>query len=313
MVLPMLQKADASNETKIEHLDYFLGVAMGEKNLERSEKLKKDEKEAERISRDFTQLKLIMANEVIELQNAVNICEAKLKGYTTTTLSEFASGQRNGLAIGAGAGVIVGVLAFCGGMAATGILALVALVGAAITGLIAVGLGTAADVEHFKVIADAESDLKTAQLKRDDALKRQEDLIEKIAPEIDAAIGACTNICDKLDNFATIFKHIWTDCQSAGERLTTPIDDDAPALFHQLFSYKAALLSSKRQYCHRTSIGAEPWTKPERCRPAQWELREARKWGLRAGRTQKKSLYMQQIQVQMTVSTDERGAGVRAK
>jgi hypothetical protein len=78
--------------------------------LERSEKLKKDEKEAERISRDFTQLKvdveassvqlkqtledaqLNMANEVIELQNAVNICEAKLKGYTTTvcyTSSQF--------------------------------------------------------------------------------------------------------------------------------------------------------------------------------------------------------------------------------
>jgi hypothetical protein len=75
--------------------------------LERSEKLKKDEKEAERISRDFTQLKvdveafsvqlkqtledaqLNMANEVIELQNAVNICEAKLKGYATTVCYTF--------------------------------------------------------------------------------------------------------------------------------------------------------------------------------------------------------------------------------
>ncbi|KAJ7837741.1 hypothetical protein B0H13DRAFT_1912336 [Mycena leptocephala] len=116
------QKADASNETKIENLDFFLGSL-------RREKL------------------------------------------------------RNGLAIGAGAGVIVGVLAFCDGMVATDILAIVALAGAAITGLIAVGLGIAAAVEHFKVIADAENDLKTAQLKRDDALNRQKDLIEKIAPE----------------------------------------------------------------------------------------------------------------------------------
>ncbi|KAJ7871118.1 hypothetical protein B0H13DRAFT_2350074 [Mycena leptocephala] len=169
----MLQKADASNETKIEHLDYFLGVYLI---------LSAYEKEAERISPDFTQLKvdveafsvqlkqtledaqLNMANEVIELQNAVNICEAELKGYTTT---------RNGLAIGAGAGVIVGVLAFCDGMVATDILAIVALAGAAITGLIAVGLGIAAAVEHFKVIA-------------------------------------------------------------ARERLTSAIDDDAPALFHQM-------------------------------------------------------------------------------
>jgi hypothetical protein len=56
--------------------------------------------------------------------------------------------------------------------------------------------------------SDVENDLKTAQLKRD-ALNRQKDLIEKIAPEVpEVAIGACTNICDNLDSFATIFKHV---------------------------------------------------------------------------------------------------------
>jgi hypothetical protein len=133
-------------------------ITDGEKNLEVSEKLKKDENEAERISRGFTQLKvdvssfavrlkqaledaqLGMVKEVTDLQSKVRELEAKLQGYTTTVRSSFSNvddgltlrRQRNGLAIGAGVGVVVGGLALWGGLSATGILAPIALVGAAV-------------------------------------------------------------------------------------------------------------------------------------------------------------------------------------
>ncbi|KAH6910823.1 hypothetical protein BKA70DRAFT_1220679 [Coprinopsis sp. MPI-PUGE-AT-0042] len=212
-VLPKLRQDSLTAQEKLDMLKYFLGEKVDANNY--NEELKRDEKAAEQMAKNFDKIKTDvatfraqfnvyfksagnqLAKEVTDLQGKVKELEVKLEGLTKSrNLAAGVTGT--GAVVGIGAGVA---------MIATGVFAPVGIFIAVIGALAFLGGGIAAAVLQSQ-IAGVQSDLDNAKADLTAKLAKQTRLETTLKPLVKSLDNDMITIGMKLQALKEIWSYI---------------------------------------------------------------------------------------------------------